>query len=355
VSGQRGRLLAGVAAAFVLLAFFFRGMDWAALGGALRHANPVPLAGVVVTSVGVYCVRAWRWRQLLAPLGRVRFFDVLAATYVGFASGMLIPRAQEVVRPWLVSRRYPIPLSAGFATVVLERLIDLITVLVLFALYLFVLPVPAAQVSGAHMDAIKVAGAMAALGALVVLALLFALHTWPDAVVGGLEKLLARAPGWLAAPLGRAVRAFSEGLAVLRAPWPQQLGIAGQSLLLWLLIALGFQLNHVGFSIDLPFQATFLLIAFLVVGVSIPTPGMVGGFHAFYLLALTQVYGVDRATAAAAGIAAHALTNLPVLVIGLVLLGREGVTLGRVARVAETTDSTGSTEPHTVAMGSEIR
>ena len=61
------------------------------------------------------------------------------------------------------------------------------------------------------------------------------------------------------------------------------------------------------------------MIAFLTVGVAIPTPGMVGGFHAFYLLALTHAFGVPRATAAAAGIACHALSNLPVLVLGLVL------------------------------------
>jgi hypothetical protein len=47
------------------------------------------------------------------------------------------------------------------------------------------------------------------------------------------------------------------------------------------------------------------------------------------------VYGVDRATAAAAGIAAHALTNLPILVFGLALLGREGLSLGRVAEVTQ--------------------
>ena len=144
-----------------------------------------------------------------------------------------------------------------------------------------------------------------------MLVFLLALHANADRVVGVVERLLARAPRWLAEPLGRILHAFSAGLAVLRAPVPHLAKIGLQSLVVWLLIALGFHLNHLAFGIDLPFHATFLLIAFLVVGVAIPTPGMVGGFHAFYLLALTQVYGIDRATAAAAGIAAHALTNLP--------------------------------------------
>ena len=70
------------------------------------------------------------------------YADLFSATMVGFASGLLVPRAGELLRPWLVSRRHPIPTSAGFATIILERLVDLITVLALFALYLFVLPAP---------------------------------------------------------------------------------------------------------------------------------------------------------------------------------------------------------------------
>ncbi len=333
MKGQRGRLLVGALLAVALLALFFRGIDWNALGRALAAARPLPLVGVAFVTVLVYAARAWRWGDLLAPLGRVGFADLFSATMVGFASGLLVPRAGELLRPWLISRRHPIPTSAGFATIILERLVDLITVLALFALYLFVLPAPAAQGEGRLMDLLKLGGAATGVGALGVLAFLLALHANADRVVGAVERLLSRAPRWLAEPLGRVLHAFSGGLAVLRAPGPHLAKIGAQSLAVWLLIALGFHLNHLAFRIDLPFHATFLLIAFLVVGVAIPTPGTVGGFHAFYLIALSEVYGVDRATAAAAGIAAHALTNLPVLVLGLALLGREGLSLARVAEV----------------------
>jgi uncharacterized protein (TIRG00374 family) len=333
VTRQRGRLLLGALLAAVLLAWFFRGIDWSALGGALRAARLLPLLGLVLVTVGVYAVRAWRWGDLLAPLGRVGYPDLFSATMVGFASGLLVPRAGELLRPWLVSRRHAIHWSAGVATIILERLVDMITVLVLFALYLFVLPAPKAQVEGPAMELAKWFGIAGTALSLVALVFLLALHANAERVVGALEKMLARAPRWLAEPLGRMLHSFSAGLAVLRAPAPHLARIAAQSLVVWLLIALGFYLNHLAFRIDLPFHATFLLIAFLVVGVAIPTPGMVGGFHAFYLLALNEVYGIDRATAAAAGIAAHALSNLPVLVFGLALLGREGLSLGRVAEV----------------------
>jgi uncharacterized membrane protein YbhN (UPF0104 family) len=344
VTKQKGQLLVGALLALVLLAFFFRGVDWAALGAALRGARLLPLAGLVLVTLAVYAARAWRWGDLLLPLGRVRYPDLFSATMVGFATGLLIPRAGELVRPWLVSRRYPIPTSAGFATIILERLFDLITVLVLFAVYLFVLPPPAAQREGpvlfelagmrpTAMAFIEAGGALALAGTVVALVALGALHAKPEKALGWLEALLSRAPRWLAEPARGVLRAFSIGLAVLRAPLPHLGKIALQSLALWLLIAVGFHLNHAAFGIELPFHATFLLMAFLVVGVAIPTPGMVGGFHAFYLIALADVYGVPRATAAAAAVAAHALSNLPVLVCGLVLLGREGLSLGRVAEV----------------------
>lgn len=345
MTAERGRLLLGVLAAAVLLAIFFRGMDWAALGHALATAHWLPLAGLVLLTVVLYGVRAWRWGALLAPLGRVRYADLFSATMVGFASGLLIPRAGELLRPWLVSRRYPIATSAGFATIILERLVDLVTVLAMFALYLFVLPTPAAQTHGRLMDLLKLGGALTGVGALVVLAFLLALHTNAERVVGTIERLTSRAPRWIAEPVGRALRAFSDGLAVLRAPLPHLVLIGAQSVAIWLLIALSFHLNHIAFGIALPYHATFLLIAFLVVGVAIPTPGMVGGFHAFYLLALSEVFGVDRERAAAAGIAAHALSNLPILVFGLALLGREGLSLGRVAEVTRAGEETQEVRP----------
>ena len=333
MKAERSRLLLGAAAALGLLALFFRGMDWGALGRALLGAHWLPLMGVVLVTVLLYALRAWRWGALLAPLGRVGMADLYSATMVGFASGLLVPRAGEILRPWLISRRHPIPTSAGFATIILERLIDLVTVLVLFALYLFVLPAPTAQVTGPLMDTLKVGGALTGAVALGILVFLLALHTNAERVVGVIERLTARGPRWIREPIARLLRSFSEGLAVLRAPLSHLALIAAQSFAIWLLIALAFYLNDIAFSIDLPYHATFLLIVFLVVGVAIPTPGTVGGFHAFYLLCLTQAFGVAREPAAAAGIAAHALSNLPILVLGLALLGREGLSLSRVAEV----------------------
>jgi uncharacterized protein (TIRG00374 family) len=333
--GRSGRLWLGALAAVLLLALFFHGIDPRALGAAIRSAHPGYLLASMLVTVLMYACRAWRWGFLLAPLTRARFADLFSATVVGFMSGLAIPRAGEVVRPYLIARRQGFPASAGFASIILERLIDLMTMLLLFGLYLYVLPTPELELSGAGLHVVKAGGAAAGLTSLAVLAVLIAFHLHAERAMAVADRLLARLPARLGAPAGRMLRQFGEGLAVLKAPGSHLLAICLQSLGVWLLIALSLWLVNLAFGIDLPFRTTFLMLAFLTVGVAVPTPGMVGGFHESYKLSLKQPFGIDENTAAAAGILSHVLNNLPVLVGGLLLLRREGLTFGKVAQVSE--------------------
>ena len=95
---------------------------------------------------------------------------------------------------------------------------------------------------------------------------------------------------------------------------------------------------------------TPVAIGFLTVGVAVPTPGMVGGFHATYKIALLHFAfasgpAAAASTAAAAALACHALTNLPVLVLGLFFFGREGLSWGGVSRLADEPAADGPESP----------
>jgi glycosyltransferase 2 family protein len=334
---QKLQLLIGVVVAAGLLALFLRGQNWAEIGHAFRNADPRCLAGLVAATIVCYAVRAWRWGLLYRPLAPVPFRDLQSATYVGFMSGLLVPRAGEVLRPYLIARRHPVSTSAGFATIIIERLIDLITVLSMFAAYLYLLPVPPQERPGAllTLPVIKLDVGRGITGIAIVALLVFCIvfFFWAKTAVAVADWVLARFPAKIGTPLGKLLHSFSEGLAVVKAP-PALLALMfGQSLLLWLSIAVGFYLNNLAFGIVLPPHSTFLLIAFLTVGVAVPTPGNVGGFHLAYLLAMA-CYNVPQELGAAAGISAHALTNALILIAGLVCLAREGLTLGKVAELA---------------------
>jgi uncharacterized membrane protein YbhN (UPF0104 family) len=85
----------------------------------------------------------------------------------------------------------------------------------------------------------------------------------------------------------------------------------------------------VAFGIAMPFGGSFLLTAMLVVGVSIPTPGGVGGSHEALRLGLTSFYGTDNDVAVGTAIVQHAINFVPVTLLGLWFIARDGLSLGK--------------------------
>src|SRR5258708_24140903 len=130
-----------------LLAFFLRGVDLGGVWEATRHADGRLLAVAIGVTMLTYALRALRWQYLLAPIGPTRFSTAFRTTVIGFAASFVLPaRPGEVLRPYLLARHDGLPPTAAFATVILERLLDLVTVLLLFGL--FVLLVDPASLSG---------------------------------------------------------------------------------------------------------------------------------------------------------------------------------------------------------------
>lgn len=333
------RLGLGVVLAVFLLWLATRGVDSNALLAAMAHAKPLPLVLVVALTVLMYLIRAMRWRLLLPALKDASIFDLFGITNIGFMAGLAIPRAGEVLRPYLAARRYKVGVSAGFASIVLERLMDLITVLFLLAAYMFVLPRPAAERTDALMTTLRAGAGLVFLMALAGLAFLAALRFEGGPARRLLDWSLGLLPQALSVKVRGLVSSFISGLDVFGSSPAQWARLVAESLLLWVLIGFIIHLNSVAFGFDIPFQTSFLIIAFLTVGVAIPTPGMVGGFHASYTLALTAIYGVDQGKAVAAGLVLHALQNLPVLILGLAFLGREGLSLGSMRQITADSSS----------------
>ena len=119
---------------------------------------------------------------------------------------------------------------------------------------------------------------------------------------------------------------FAEGLAVVRTPKRLALALL-LSFPLWLSIGFGIWAVTRAFGIDMPFTGSFLMIALLIVGVSVPTPGDVGGFEAAVQIGLTSFYAVPNDRAVGAALVLHAVSLLPTIVLGFDLRhsGRSGL------------------------------
>jgi uncharacterized protein (TIRG00374 family) len=287
----------------------------------------------VVTAL-TYVLRALRWQYLLAPIGPTRFVNAFRSTVIGFAASFLLPaRAGEVIRPYLLARKERLSATAAFATIIVERLLDVVTVLLLFVVFVFTMDGDDVSGDPSALARVKLGGQVAALASLAGLALLFSLSRHPERIGRWALRVERILPRRLALVVAGFVESFAQGLAVMRQPVRLLVALAW-SFPIWLSIAAGIWLTSLAFHITFPFAGTFLVTMLLVVGVAVPTPGAIGGFHAFYQLAVQAFFGAPDDRAVGAAIVLHAISFVPVTILGIVFMAREGLTLGRAKALA---------------------
>jgi uncharacterized protein (TIRG00374 family) len=317
-----------------LLSVFLRDADFSRVWSEMKAARPDLSIVALILTVVMYVVRAERWQYLLAPLGATRFSVAFKTTVIGFAASFILPaRAGEVLRPYLLARQERLPVTATFATIIVERLLDLGAVLLLLALFLVALESGEATAAPRLYQAVWYGGAIAAPIGLGILSGMFVMAGHPERVhtlILQIERIL---PKRLARAVASFAQTFAEGLAVVRHPTRLVWAFAW-SLVLWLAIAGQVWIILEAFNIHIPFAGSFLITAMLVVGVALPTPGGVGGTHEVMRLALTSFYGADNDTAVGAAIVQHAVNFVPVLLLGLVFLAQDGLNISRLRQMS---------------------
>jgi uncharacterized membrane protein YbhN (UPF0104 family) len=139
--------------------------------------------------------------------------------------------------------------------------------------------------------------------------------------------------GWLERRLMRLLGTMTEGLRGVRAPRhaiPLALSSAG----IWFALALSVWAAMHAAHLDLPLVASWVVLAFLGLGVSLPSsPGFVGVVQAATVLALA-LFAVPRSEALSFSLLMHASQFFPVTAIGLLCLLLEQVSLTDAAHAA---------------------
>jgi hypothetical protein len=112
------------------------GFDWSLFLASLWNVQPVWLTASIAATLLTYVARAYRWQVLLNPLKPVPTGPLISANVLGFSAIYVFGRPGELVRPLWLTRRENIPLTASFATIIVERFLDALMVIVLFGLAL---------------------------------------------------------------------------------------------------------------------------------------------------------------------------------------------------------------------------
>lgn len=334
-----------------LMAFFLRNADLASVWSEIRRVRLDLLVASVLVIALSFVIRIRRWQLLLAPIGRVGFGSAGRATVIGFAASAVLPgRLGEVLRPYLLARGERLSTSAAIATIVLERVTDLITVVSLLGVFLLFFSGGLLQTDEPALAALRGGGALAALGAAAALvAIVFAARA-PDR----LGAVVARAlPDRFGAPVRAALTQFGDGLGVAREPTRLAVVLAW-SLALWLCVcASAWYVCH-AFGIGLPASGSLVVMVMMVLGVAVPTPAGAGGFHAAFQLGVTSFYGAPVDAAVGAALILHLVSFGPVTVLGLVLMIRTGLTFRGAADLASSVCGDETPEPAQVESAGSI-
>ncbi len=324
-----------------LLAFFLWNVDFAVMMAGLAQANPWLIALAALLALFSYWVRVIRWMLILRPVAKVRHSSAVLATAVGYAAITLLPaRMGDIIRPVLLAKRDHFPVSAGLASVLTERVFDLWTVVLFFLVFLIWPPAMMDLDAGAaqNLRLLQISGYGVGVALALGTLMLLGLFRYQDRFVETLSKPLARfAPSWRA-PFANFLNHFLDGLRVLQRP-RDLLVTMTVSFVLWYVIFWQVKVTLLAFHLDFPLRVAFLLVTLAVLGLAIPTPGGVGGFHKATQVGLTTFFGVELNLATAIAIVYHAICFVPVTVIGLLCLPLLGMRFSDVKELAKEGDA----------------
>ena len=272
-------------------------------------------------------MRGRRWWYLFPPGSEPP--GLTPAMMVGYMANNVLPlRAGEVVRIYVVARRWRPsheegrihPFWTTLATLVVERVLDSLVVVLILAVLVLVIPVPRfLEVAALVVLAIDLAG----------IAVLVALVAAPDACARLVVRVTGRWPR-LQRRMLSVFQTFVHGLDGIRAP-SHVVPLIGWTAVVWLVPALAAWTMLLAMDLRLPLIASWAVLAFVGLGISIPSaPGYVGVFHAAVVLAV-GLFGVPQPAAVGYALLFHASQILPVTLLGWLYLVREHVSLGEAA------------------------
>jgi glycosyltransferase 2 family protein len=339
---SKKRVLIGFILAAILLYFFLRNINLLQVWDIIRSGSPYWLLFSVAINIFNYFVRSLRWRYFLLPIKRTGTWNLFSTTVIGFAANTIFPaKIGELVRPYLLGGKEHISRSAALATIVVERLFDTMTVLLMLVIYLLFLiqPDQLSPQAKVVLGELEQAGIVAFAAVIGIVIFLYFLSMKPAPMKKFIRKIERILPDRIAHSLDEVLDSFIQGLSILHDP-KILITISYWSIFLWMVIAVGFWAGVRAFIPEFAFQNTFLIMILLAIGVAIPTPGAVGSYHLACKIGLASFFSVPDAQAGAIAIVAHFITFVPVTILGIIFLWQEGLSAKKLTTIAEKAEAT---------------
>lgn len=319
------RLLVGIAISALCLYLLFRKIDFDKMAAAFTAMDYRYLVPALVLTFASYYLRAVRWKFLLEPVKKTSMSNLFPSTLIGYMANNLLPaRLGELVRAYSLGKKEGIETGAVFASLVVDRLCDGVTILLVLVISFFTVRLPAGMEG---VERALVAGGWATFALyLAVLGFLVLLRARTDWTVSLVTRIIAP---FSAAASKKSAGVLASFISGIRFP-TDATGVGGtfaSSLAVWATAIWPVDLLVRSFGVDLPPTAAMFIMVFLVFAVMVPaSPGFVGTHHIACVTALSA-FGVVGEKALSIAIVVHAMGFVPVTVVGLYCLWRDKLSL----------------------------
>lgn len=269
-----------------LLYLAFRNVDFDSFWAKAATVDYTWVIVSILLSLVAYYARAYRWNILLRPLGyqHLNGFRTTLAILVGYLANLALPRLGEVTRCGMLKRSDDVAVSTSFGTVITERIVDLLTLIVLVIVVLFAEYdrfIEFLQGTVAGLDHIE--GLFWKAGLLLV-------------VVGGVGILVIYILIRRSTKIKEFFRQLVEGILSLRKV-ENFAGFLISTVVLW--VVYYFMSYIIVFSIpetsDLNWMVGVMLLVTSGIALAIPVQGGIGTYHAL-VSSMFVLYSVEKTT-----------------------------------------------------------
>jgi glycosyltransferase 2 family protein len=319
---------------------FLRNADLAGVGRIIATTNVLWLVVALLVNLSALFLRTVRWRVILDPDNPPPFYPTFFANTIGYMLSTLLPiRAADVARPALLARRTSHRFSGALGTVLTERVLDLFTILILFVTFAInrwnqFSHDPAT----ARWFFVVKAGAIASAILLAVVSFFIVGLYFFRSFIRRLHEYLGRfVPARFRDSWMHFFDTFVETLEITRHP-TALLKVVLFTAGIWACLTGQFYFTALALRHPLPYDASIFVTGVTTVGLAIPTPGGIGGFHKACQMVLTRFYGFSVDLSVATAVIFHIVGTVPVIVTGLLLFAREGLRWRDVTKAARETE-----------------
>lgn len=324
------------------LYFFFHSVQWKEV---LKHLTRVNLLVFILFIMFIpmhFVTRAARWHYLLRYEKRkTRFFNRFAANAIGFTVSFIFPgRLGEIAKPLYLARKENMKNAFVIGTVIIERIFDVFVMCLLLGLFMVSKPLYASifNIDERNYQRLQFWGIIGLGAALMLLLLALSLYFFRMKTLKVFSVVLKPLPSKASAKILEWIEEFIHGLKFFHSV-KDLLMYTLWSFIVWLGIIFLYQIFFFAYHLKITYFFLFPYVFLILVGASIPTPGMVGGFHYFSKIGMTSFYGIDANMAVGMTIVCHAAQVLVTCLIGYAILSKEGISLLQAKKMGEDIES----------------